>query len=343
MKSPLIEIKDLHVYFKVFEGTLKVLNGLDLIVYPGERVGIVGEMGCGKTTTMKAIMGILPKSVTSINKGEILFKGKDMLKMAKKEIQEIRRSNISMIFEDPTAALNPVFTIGTQLRDIFLFSKQQNKNERICFETLKQVLMEVSLPDPERVLKNYPIQLSGGMRQRVCISMSLIGSSSLILADEPGTSLDATIKDQIFRLLKELVTKRGTTIILVSQSLGEVKSLTDIVYIMYAGSMVEKAYVNNLFSEPLHPYTKGLLAAIPRLTGGWIGKGIEGSIPDYINPPMGFRFYPRCKFSKPICEKEKPPFFKVSKEHRVACFLFQDKVIKGDINGKKFGTKSTQS
>lgn len=336
MNNPLIEIKDLHVSFSVFEGTLKVLNGVDLIVYPGERVGIVGEMGCGKTTTMRSIMRILPKPAAIVDKGEILFKGKDILKMGTAEIQEIRRKNISMIFEEPTAALNPVFTIGTQIKDVIRFSKQFNekKNKKTLTANAIQVLREVLLSDPERILKNYPIQLSGGMRQRVCIAVTLVSSNVLIIADEPATSLDVTIKDQIFRLLKELMVKRDTSIILVSQSLGEVRGMADRVYIMYAGSMVERADVNDLFSKPLHPYTKGLLDATPRLTGDGIGEGIEGSIPDYLNPPTGCRFNPRCKYSKPICKKEKPPFFKVSKDHSVACFLFKDKVIQGDVNEK---------
>ena len=327
MRGSLIEVKDLHVYFRVFAGALKVLNGVDLIVYPGERIGIIGEMGCGKTTTMKSIMRILPSPPAIIHKGEILFEGKDILKMKTTEIQEIRRKNISMIFEDPTAALNPVFTIGTQIKDVIRFSKQFNekKNKKNLIAKATQVLREVSLPDPERVLQNYPIQLSGGMRQRVCIAMALVSTSSLLIADEPGTSLDVTIKDQIFRLLKDLVAKRNTSIILVSQSLGEVKGMTDRVYIMYAGSMVEISDTDDLFSKPLHPYTKGLLAVTPRLTGGGIGEGIEGHIPNYLNPPLGCRFSPRCKYSKPICEREKPPFFKVSKEHSVACFLFKDK------------------
>jgi peptide/nickel transport system ATP-binding protein len=336
MRNPLLEIKNLHVYYRVFEGILKVLNGIDLIVYPGERVGVVGEMGCGKTTTMKSIMGILPRPAAIIHKGEILFQGNDILKMGKTEIEKIRRKNISMIFEDPTAALNPVFTIGTQIIDVIKFSKQFNekKNKKILNADAIQVLREVMLPDPDRVLQNYPFQLSGGMRQRVCIAMALVSTNNMIIADEPGTSLDVTIKDQIFRLLKELVVKRSTAIILVSQALGEVKGMTDRLYIMYAGSIIETSDTNELFSKPLHPYTKGLLAATPRLTGGGIGEGIEGSIADYLNPPIGCRFYPRCKYSKPICKKEKPPFFKVSEGHTVACFLFKDKVMKGDINEK---------
>ena len=326
MPNPLLEIKDLHVWFKVFEGILKVLDGVNFTVQPGEKVGLVGEMGCGKTTTMKAIMRLLPMPPAIIPKGEILFKGKDILKMGQVELRQIRKKEISMIFQDPTAALNPVFTVGTQLQDAVRFAEKSGKNtEKEDIRTRAiQVLKEVSLPDPERVLQNYPIQLSGGMRQRVCISMALVSTNELLIADEPGTSLDVTIKDQILRLLKELGEKRDTSIILISHALGAVRGMTDRLYVMYAGSMVEVAKTKDLFAHPLHPYSQGLLAATPRLTGGGIGEGIDGRIPEYINPPKGCRFHPRCKDAMPVCKDKKPPFFKVDENHEVACFLFQN-------------------
>ena len=326
MPKPLLEIKDLHVWFKVFGGILKVLDGVNFIVWPGEKVGLVGEMGCGKTTTMKAIMRILPIPPAMVPKGEILFKSKDILQMRQTELQQIMRKEISMIFQDPTAALNPVFTIGTQLQDAVRFAEKSGRNtEKEDIRTRAiQVLKEVSLPDAERVLQNYSLQLSGGMRQRVCISMALVSTNELLIADEPGTSLDVTIKDQILRLLKELVEKRDTSIILISHALGTVRSMTDRVYVMYAGSMVEVAKTKDFFTHPLHPYSQGLLAATPRLTGGGIGEGIDGRIPEYISPPTGCRFHPRCKQAMPICKDKKPPFFKVGENHEVACFLFQN-------------------
>lgn len=326
MPKPLLEIKDLHVWFKVFGGILKVLDGVNFIVWPGEKVGLVGEMGCGKTTTMKAIMRILPIPPAMVPKGEILFKGKDILQMRQTELQQIRRKEISMIFQDPTAALNPVFTIGTQLQDAVRFAEKSGTNtEKEDIRTRAiQVLKEVSLPDAERVLQNYSLQLSGGMRQRVCISMALVSTNELLIADEPGTSLDVTIKDQILRLLRELAEKRSTSIILISHALGAVRGMTDRLYVMYAGSMVEVAKTKDLFAHPLHPYSRGLLAATPRLTGGGIGEGIDGRIPEYISPPTGCRFHPRCKQAMPICKDKKPPFFKVGENHEVACFLFQN-------------------
>lgn len=326
MPKPLLEIKDLHVWFKVFEGILKVLDGVNFTVQPGEKVGLVGEMGCGKTTTMKAIMRLLPVPPAMVPKGEILFKDKDIQKMGQAELRQVRKKEISMIFQDPTAALNPVFTIGTQLQDAVRFAERSGRNaEKEDIRTRAiQVLKEVSLPDPERVLQNYPVQLSGGMRQRVCISMALVSTNELLIADEPGTSLDVTIRDQILRLLGELVEKRGTSVILISHALGAVRGMTDRLYVMYAGSMVEVARTGDLFAHPLHPYSQGLLAATPKLTGGGIGEGIDGHIPEYINPPKGCRFHPRCKHAIPICKDKKPPFFKVGEGHEVACFLFQN-------------------
>jgi len=326
MPTALLEIKDLHICFSFLKGFLKVLDGVDFVVWPGEKVGLVGEMGCGKTTTMKAIMRILLMPPATIRKGEIFFKGRDILKMGQGQLQEIRRKKISMIFQDPTAALNPVFKIGTQLRDVISCTREQGKSmtKGDIRRRAIQVLKEVSLPDPERILENYPIQLSGGMRQRICISAALVSTNELLIADEPGTSLDVTIKDQILRLVGEVVEKRGTSVILISHSLGAVRNMTDRVYVMYAGSMVEAAKTKSLFANPRHPYSQGLIAATPKLTGGGVGKGVPGRIPEYIDPPTGCRFHPRCEHAMPICRDKKPPFFEVNENHQVACFLFRD-------------------
>jgi len=326
MPAPLLEIKDLHVWFGVFKGFLKVLDGVDFVVWPGEKVGLVGEMGCGKTTTMKTIMRTLLMPPAIIRKGEILFKGKDILKMRQGELQEIRRKKISMIFQDPTAALNPVFKIGTQLQDVISCTRERGRSmaKGDIRRRAIQVLKEVSLPDPERILENYPIQLSGGMRQRICISTALVSANELLIADEPGTSLDVTIKDQILRLIGEIVEKRGTSVILISHALGAVRNMTDRVYVMYAGSMVEVAKTKGLFANPLHPYSQGLIAATPKLTGGGVGHGVQGRIPEYIDPPTGCRFHPRCEHAMSICSDKKPPFFEVNEDHQVACFLFQN-------------------
>ena len=325
MQVPLIDIKDLHLEFKVFEGMLKVLDGVNFNIWPKEKVGLVGEAGCGKTTTLKSIMKILGRTSARITKGKILFKGRDILKMNEAEIQDVRRKEISMIFQDPTAALNPVFSIGSQLKSIIKYSVVLKENltkkeiETRAIEALKKVM----LPDPERILVSYPIELSGGMRQRVCIAMALLSNLDLLIADEPGTSLDVTIKDQVLRLLGNLVKEKNISIILVSHALGMVKNLTDRTYIMYAGSMIEVAKTKELFTNPLHPYSQGLIAAVPKLTGKGISRGIPGHIPNYLNPTKGCRFYPRCNYAMRICKIEKPPFFKAGESHQVACWLFK--------------------
>lgn len=323
--NSLLEIKDLQVWYKVYGGYLKVLNNVNLIVHKGERVGIVGETGCGKTTTMKSILQILPSGNYHIPKGQILFNGQDVLKMSPKNLRRFRSSEISMIFQDPTMALNPVFTVGTQIGDVIKYSvdlKDRLNQEKIKNLTIK-ALKEVYLPDPERICLNYPIQLSGGMKQRICIAMAIASPRKLIIADEPGTSLDVTIQDQIMRLLNEIVEKKGTSIILITHSLGVAREMTNTIYVMYAGTIVETATSSNIFKNPIHPYTKGLLESVPRISGGGISTGISGNLPSYLNPPKGCRFQPRCKYAMHICENEQPCLYKVHDEHLVACHLIK--------------------
>jgi peptide/nickel transport system ATP-binding protein len=325
MENILLNIKDLHIWYRVYGGYLKILDGVYLMVREGERVGLVGESGCGKTTIMKSIPQILPPGDFLIPKGEIYYKGKDILKMNFSEIQRLRSREIAMIFQDPTSALNPVFTIGTQIGDVIKYSAALEENvhqERIKTLSIK-ALKEVSLPDPERMLVNYPFQLSGGMKQRVCIAMAISSPRNLLIADEPGTSLDVTIQDQIMRLLNELVKKRKTSLLLITHSLGVAKEMTDRIYVMYAGAIVETAPTDILFNNPVHPYTKGLLASVPKISGGGIARGIPGGIPDYLNPPQGCRFQPRCEYSTSSCVENPPQFFEVEKGHLVACYLAQ--------------------
>ncbi|MFB0546694.1 MAG: ABC transporter ATP-binding protein [Anaerolineae bacterium] len=324
MSTPLLEIKDLYVHFDVYGGTLKVLDGVNFTVHSGEKVGLVGETGCGKTTTMKAILRILPMPPARIPGGEIYFKGQDILKMGLNELRLVRGKGISMIFQDPTAALNPVFTIGQQLGAAVKYSVEKQLSKKAIRQQAIASLKEVALPDPERMLDSYPIQLSGGMRQRICIAMALVVSRELLIADEPGTSLDVTIQDQILRLLHRLVAEKNVSVILITHTLGVVRETTDRVYVMYAGNMVEVAATEELFSHPLHPYTHGLMEAVPKLTGGGIADGIPGRIPDYLAPPAGCRFHPRCSRAMNICRRDKPHFCRVSDDHEVACFLYRD-------------------
>jgi peptide/nickel transport system ATP-binding protein len=306
-------------------GKLNVLNGVDFKVHEKEKVGIIGESGCGKTTTMKAILGILASN-TVIEGGEISFRGQELLKLGKRQLNEIRRKSVTMIFQDPTAALNPVFKVEEILRDVIKYSgsfEREKPTKKLLREKSITALKDVLLPDPERVLDSYPFQLSGGMRQRVCIAMSLATAKDLLIADEPTTSLDVTIQDQVLRLMKDLVDRKNLSIILISHALGTVRNTVDTVYVMYAGTMIESAETRELFSNPLHPYSQGLLKSVPKLTGEGFSEGIAGRIPDYVNPPSGCRFNPRCRYAMEICRKECPQLLEVdSDKHRVACWLY---------------------
>jgi peptide/nickel transport system ATP-binding protein len=263
-----------------------------------------------------------------ITTGEIIFKDQDLMALKDKELRKVRGSGISMIFQDPTAALNPVFTISQQMEPIIQNAAPENKNlsKGELRDKALIPLKEVALADPERLLDSYPIQLSGGMRQRVCIAMALSTDPELLIADEPGTSLDVTIQDQVLRLLRDLVNRKGSSVILITHTLGIVREMTDRVYVMYAGNMVEVAPTRKLFAEPLHPYTKGLMDAVPKLTGGGIATGIPGRIPSYREPPPGCRFHPRCSHVMDICRREKPPGYLIDEDHEVACFLYGQNV-----------------
>ena len=323
--EPLLDIKDLYVQFEVYGGRLEVLDGVNFRVDTGEKIGLVGETGCGKTTTMKAILRILPEPPAVVPRGEIIFKGRDVLKMKSAELSQVRGNGISMIFQDPTAALNPVFTIGQQFEPVIRYSSPQNRrlSKREIREKAIVSRRAAALADPERLLDSYPLQLSGGMRQRVCIGMALATDPELLIADEPGTSLDVTIQDQVLRLLGDLVEEKQTSVILITHTLGVVRETTDRVYVMYAGNMVEVAPTPKMFANPLHPYTQGLMQAVPKLTGGGVAHGIPGRIPDYQSPPSGCRFHTRCPHVMDICRHEKPPYFSVESGHQVACFLYE--------------------
>ncbi|MDI6894710.1 MAG: ABC transporter ATP-binding protein [Bacillota bacterium] len=316
----LVEIRDLAVWYRVYGGVLKVLDGVSLAVRPGEKVGIVGETGCGKTTTMKAILRILPGNAL-IPRGRILFNGTDVLKMRGRELQELRGQGIAMIFQDPTAAQNPVFTVGQQIMEVIKYARAGG-GARERRDLAIAALKEAALPDPERIMQNHPFQLSGGMRQRVCIAMALATARTLLIADEPTTNLDVTIQDQVLRLMKRLVEEKGTSLILITHSLGVAREMTDVVNVMYAGSMVEVAPTEDLFENPLHPYTLGLLRSIPKLTGGGMAEGIPGRIPNYADPPRGCRFAPRCERANAVCSERKPDFFPAGPGHQVACWLY---------------------
>jgi peptide/nickel transport system ATP-binding protein len=325
----LLDVRGLSVTFATYDGLLKVLDNVNLAVHEQEKVGLVGEAGCGKTTTMKCIARVLPIPPADISSGEILIRGENILKANLRKVHGSSRYGASMIFQDPTAALNPVFTVGHQLTDAL---KSDHTSPRLGRSALRQravkALHAAALPDPERIMRNYPVQLSGGMRQRVCIALALATARELLIADEPGTSLDVTIRDQILRLLDQLVSERKLSVILISHALGAVKNLADRVNVMYAGTIVESARTPDFFSRPRHPYAEALLRTVPRLTGGGIAPGIPGRIPDYLTPPSGCRFHPRCPHVMEICGQERPEFYDLGGGRSVACFLYRNGVEK---------------
>ena len=331
---PLLEIQNLHVHYKVYGGLTRVLDGINLSVNEGEKVGLVGETGCGKTTAMKTVLRVLPMPPAIVAGGEVLYKGQDLLTMPQRAIQAIRGREISMIFQDPMTALNPVFTVAQQIEPVLRHATGGQLSRKQIRERALDSLKDVALADPERLLNAYPTQLSGGMRQRVAIGMALATDPKLLIADEPGTALDVTIQAQVLRLLNELVDEKQTSIILITHSLGVVRENADRVYVMYAGNVVEMAPTKTLFANPLHPYTQGLMASVPKLSGGGVSLGIPGRIPDYLNPPPGCRFHDRCPHVMDQCRTEKPPVFLVDdldgatnsqderQQHAVACFLY---------------------
>lgn len=315
----ILEVKNLTVDFKVFGKVSHVLNDVSFAVKKGQRVGIVGESGCGKTTTLKSILNVLPNNAI-IRSGEIIFEGEDVLKMNPNKLSKMRRTGAGMVFQDPSSALNPVFTIEEQIMTALKYAYNESVSKAQLRAKAIEALKNVVLADPERILDSYPFQLSGGMKQRVCIAMTLAANRQLLLADEPGTALDVTIQDQILHLINNLVAESTLSVIMVSHSLGVIRESTGFVNIMYGGTIVESGDTKEVFRNTCHPYTKLLLECLPKLTGEGVAEGVPGRIPDYVNPPIGCRFSPRCPYVKDICHKEKPIMKEVSSGHSVACF-----------------------
>jgi peptide/nickel transport system ATP-binding protein len=324
-RNTILEVKDLSVSFDVYGSVSHVLDGISLKVKKGERVGLVGESGCGKTTTLKAVLNVLPKNAI-IKGGEVLFAGRNVFGMRESELAVMRRTGVGMIFQDPSSALNPVFSIETQFVTALKYAKPKNTSTKELYDMAVEALNDVMLPDPDRIMKSYPFQLSGGMKQRVCIAMTIAAGRQLLLADEPGTSLDVTIQDQILRLINRLVSDNKLSVILVAHSLGVIREFTGYVNIMYAGTVVESGGTCDVFQNPRHPYTVALMSCVPKLTGEGIAEGIPGRVPDYMAPPKGCRFSPRCPYAREICHTQKPPHVEISPKHWVSCY-FADEVI----------------
>jgi oligopeptide/dipeptide ABC transporter ATP-binding protein len=321
MADPLLSIKNLSVQFFTYQGVVRALEEVDLTIQKGEVLGLVGETGCGKSVMARSVLRLIPDPPGKITQGEILFKGEDILKVNRKRLREIRGNEISMIFQEPMSSLNPVFTVGDQMEEVITLHQEVDRGraKEICIEMLQQVKM----PDPERVLSKYPHELSGGMRQRVMIAMELSCRPDLLIADEPTTALDVTVQGQVLTILDDLVRRIGVSVLFISHDLGVIAQLCDRVSVMYAGQMVETALVGELFADPRHPYTHGLLQAIPSIDEERDPlMVIPGIVPRLIEPPEGCRFYPRCTKRFNPCDKIVPKLVQVNPGHHVACHLY---------------------
>ena len=320
MAEKLLEVKNLRTEFKRDKTWVTAVNNVSFSIQPGEILGLVGESGCGKSVTSLSIMKLLARN-SKISNGEILLNGKDLLKEDKKGMRKIRGREVAMIFQEPMNSLNPCMRIEKQLTEAILlhnnFSKEEAHNR--AFE----VLRSVGIPEPDMTLKSYPHQLSGGMCQRVMIAMAMSCEPELLIADEPTTALDVTIQAQILDLMKDLQKKTGMGIIFITHNLGVVADICDKVSVMYAGKIVEQGPVDDIFYEPAHPYTKGLLRSMPRVDAESYERliPIEGTPVDMLNPPEGCPFAPRCEHCMKICLKKMPPYVEVGEKHRSACWL----------------------
>jgi len=324
--KPLLEVKGLKTYFYTEDGIVRAVDGVSFEVYPGEVLGIVGESGCGKSVTSLSIMRLI-SNPGRIDEGEILLNGENLLELPEDEMVKVRGNRISMIFQQPQTALNPVFKVGDQLAEVL--NVHQDMGREAGRKRAVALLKMVGVPDPERRVEAFPHELSGGMAQRVMIAMALACVPELLIADEPTTALDVTIQAQILDLMRDLRRDMGTSVILITHDLGVVAELAERVAVMYAGEIVEQTDVNTLFDEPLHPYTQGLIGSIPIL--GEIKERLDvipGIVPNLVNLPPGCRFSPRCqariKYDLTICAQVKPDLVEVKPGHLVRCWLYQN-------------------
>ncbi|MBW6465354.1 MAG: ABC transporter ATP-binding protein [Brevefilum sp.] len=320
-ETPLLNLVDLYVQFNTPEGTIYAVNGVSFDIYEGDAVAIVGESGCGKSVCMMSILGLIPIPPGEIPAGKAIFEDRDLLQLSEKELEQVRGQKIGMIFQDPMTSLNPVLTLGRQLTEALI------RHFRLSSEEADQRAIElmqlVGISDPERRLKNYPHQFSGGMRQRVMIAMMLACNPKLLIADEPTTALDVTIQAQIVDLVLEIRKKINMSLIWITHDLGVVANVADRVLVMYGGTIVEEAHVDQLYEQPQHPYTIALLAALPNVNQRRSSrlKSIPGAPPIIMSELVGCPFAPRCEFVIDRCHQERPLLENISHNHKAACFV----------------------
>ncbi len=324
-QQPLLEIQNLKTYFYTEDGIVKAVDGVDFSVYPGEVMGLVGESGCGKSVTSLSIMRLIGIPGKVID-GEIFFEGRNLLTLSEAEMVDMRGNRISMIFQQPQSSLNPVFKVGDQVAEVLQIHQNMGREE--SWEKAVDLLRLVGIPDVEEKAHSYPHEMSGGQAQRVMIAMALALNPQLLLADEPTTALDVTIQAQILDLMRDLRTRMGTSVVLITHDLGVIAEMADRVAVMYAGRIVEQSEIDSLFDKPLHPYTQGLIASIPVL--GKIKDRLDvipGSVPNLINLPPGCKFAPRCRArvdnELTICTELEPDLLPILPDHKVRCWLYQ--------------------
>jgi oligopeptide/dipeptide ABC transporter ATP-binding protein len=317
----LLKVEDLYVSFVTYKGLVRAVNGVSFSAKEGEIVGLVGESGCGKTVTSLALLRLISEPPGIID-GKVYYRDEDLLGKNKQELKKIRGREISMIFQNPGTALNPVFTIGEQITRVIKMHRQMKQSQAI--KEASEILELVGLPHPERILNTYPHQLSGGMKQRIIIGIALSCRASLLIADEPTTALDVTIQAQILKLLLELRAKLNVAIILITHDVGVAAQTCDRILVMYGGSIVESGSTDDILNNPQHPYTKGLLGCLPYQAASVFQLAtIPGAVPDMIEMPTGCSFHPRCNSREERCMIEKPPLFNISSKRQCACFLVE--------------------
>ena len=320
----ILEIKNLHTYFYTDSGVIKSVDGVDIELREGTTLGIVGESGSGKSVTALSVMGLLMGTTGKVAEGEILFEGRDLTKLDDEERRKMRGEKISMIIQEPLTSLNPVMKIGDQITECILMHNNISKQE--AWDKAVEMLKLTGVPRVERMMKEYPFQLSGGQRQRVMIAMALVCKPKILIADEPTTALDVTIQAQILDLMENLKQKTGTSILFITHDLGVVAEVCDDVVVMYSGRVVEKGDVRSIFASPSHPYTRGLLASIPKL--GECAEELEsipGNVPNPKYMPQGCKFAPRCSCAFDKCREEEPGFYDVGEGHMSRCWLCEKK------------------
>jgi len=325
-QKPLLEVRNLQTHFFTEDGVVRAVDGVDITVYPGEVLGIVGESGCGKSVTSLSIMRLIGQPGKVVG-GEILFDGKDLLKLPESEMMTVRGNRISMIFQQPQTSLNPVFRVGEQIGEVL--NVHQDFGKEAAQKRTVELLKLVGIPDAERRAEAFPHELSGGMAQRVMIAMALACLPDLLIADEPTTALDVTIQAQILDLMRNMREQFGSAVILITHDLGVIAEMADRVAVMYAGEIVEQTSVLSLFKEPLHPYTKGLIGSTPVL--GRVREKLDvipGAVPNLVNLPKGCRFAPRCaarvQHNLAICTEQDPDLIQYNENHIIRCWLYQD-------------------